>query len=144
MLLGINIDEPEDVVTDFVNAFKLTYPVLLGNSQLKQTYNIAGSHVSPYPRDYIIGRDGRIAYVSAEFDPEQIEAVIQANLLQGGVEVGLEAVDFDGNGRVGFPDFLMFAAAFGGQDGRFDLDSSGRVDFPDFITFAQSFGRSKP
>ena len=40
--------------------------------------------------------------------------------------------DFDGDGQVGFPDFLAFAGQFGARQGderydaRYDLDSDGR------------------
>ena len=63
---------------------------------------------------------------------------------RGTTDVGLDAVDFDGDGRVGFPDFLMFARAYDGADLRFDLNGSGQVDFPDFLIFARNFGRSGP
>ena len=49
--------------------------------------------------------------------------------------------DFDGDGEVGFPDFFVFAEAFGGSDPRFDLDGSGTVDFADFFLFAEHFGQ---
>ncbi|MFT5366460.1 MAG: hypothetical protein ACI8V2_001407 [Candidatus Latescibacterota bacterium] len=55
--------------------------------------------------------------------------------------------DFNGNGKVDFPDFLMFASAFGkrlgdvGYQAAIDLDDSGAIDFPDFLTFAQQFGK---
>lgn len=55
--------------------------------------------------------------------------------------------DFDGDGTVGFPDFLLFAAQFGlsqgdaGYDARFDLDGDGAVGFSDFVIFAASFGK---
>ncbi|MBT3601503.1 MAG: T9SS type A sorting domain-containing protein [Candidatus Latescibacteria bacterium] len=70
-----------------------------------------------------------------------------------GVAIGIEPVsttpssDFNGDGEVGFPDFIMFAQAFGATtgdakyDARFDLDSSGDIGFSDFITFAQAFGK---
>ena len=54
--------------------------------------------------------------------------------------------DFDGDGTVGFSDFLQFAAKFGlsqgdaGYDARFDLDGDGTVGFSDFLIFAGSFG----
>lgn len=54
--------------------------------------------------------------------------------------------DFDGDGEVGFSDFILFAGKFGSQEGqpgfdsRFDLDGDGAVGFPDFITFAGKFG----
>ena len=47
--------------------------------------------------------------------------------------------DFDGDGKVGFGDFYLFAEAFGGSDARFDLDGDGTVDFADFFLFAESF-----
>ena len=55
--------------------------------------------------------------------------------------------DLNGDGAVGFPDFLIFATAFGkssGQDGfnaAADLNSDGAVGFPDFLIFATAFGK---
>ena len=55
--------------------------------------------------------------------------------------------DFDGDGTVGFSDFLQFAAQFGlsqgdtGYDARFDLDGDDAVGFSDFLIFAGSFGQ---
>ena len=51
--------------------------------------------------------------------------------------------DFDGDGKVDFTDFFVFADAFGGSDPMFDLDSSGKVDFSDFFLFADNFGRQE-
>lgn len=54
--------------------------------------------------------------------------------------------DFDGDGTVGFADFIAFAGAFGTSDtdvafdARFDLDGDGTVGFGDFVIFARSFG----
>ena len=58
------------------------------------------------------------------------------------------SADFDGSGRVGFGDFLLFARAFGsvagspGFDGVFDLNSDDRVNFTDFLLFAGAYGRA--
>jgi len=49
--------------------------------------------------------------------------------------------DFDGDGDVGFTDFLLFAQSFGSEDEVFDLDSDGFVGFSDFLAFAGAFGR---
>ena len=55
--------------------------------------------------------------------------------------------DFDGNGKVGFSDFVLFAGAYGthsGQanfDSKFDLDGDGRVGFSDFVLFAGAYGK---
>jgi Zn-dependent M28 family amino/carboxypeptidase len=53
------------------------------------------------------------------------------------------SADFDGDGRVAFSDFLLFAQAFGVQafDVRFDLDGDLVVGFGDFLIFASAFGQ---
>lgn len=54
--------------------------------------------------------------------------------------------DFDGDGVVGFTDFISFAGVFGATtgspnyDAKFDLDASGDIGFSDFLEFAQAFG----
>ena len=54
--------------------------------------------------------------------------------------------DFDGDRRVGFTDFLIFAEHFGTRqgDGQYDalmdLDSDGAIGFTDFLIFAEAFG----
>ena len=54
--------------------------------------------------------------------------------------------DFDGDGTVGFSDFLAFAGQFGArlEDGRYrakyDLNSDGAIDFSDFLLFVSSYG----
>ena len=54
--------------------------------------------------------------------------------------------DFDGDGTVGFSDFLLFVAQFGssqgdaGYDVRFDLDGDGTIVFSDFLIFVGVFG----
>ncbi len=59
---------------------------------------------------------------------------------------GLVTPDFDGDGTVGFSDFVQFAAQFGssegdeGYDARFDLDGNGVIGFSDFVMFAGAFG----
>ena len=53
--------------------------------------------------------------------------------------------DFDGDGKVGFSDFVAFAGKFGTSrgDGRYetkyDLDGDGQVGFGDFVAFAGFF-----
>ena len=54
--------------------------------------------------------------------------------------------DFDDDGRVGFSDFVKFAAKFGlnrrdvGYEVRYDLDRNGTIGFSDFLIFAGAFG----
>ena len=59
---------------------------------------------------------------------------------------GRPTADFDGDGTVGFADFVQFAGAFGlsrgdaGYDARYDLDGNGMIGFSDFLVFANAFG----
>jgi WD40 repeat protein len=58
-----------------------------------------------------------------------------------------EGPDFDGDGAVGFADFVAFASKFGlsqrdaGYEARYDLDEDGAVGFGDFLIFASAFGK---
>ena len=58
--------------------------------------------------------------------------------------------DFDQNGVVDLPDFLLFVEHFGTSRGdetyedRFDLDGDGAIEFSDFLIFASAFGKTVP
>lgn len=58
--------------------------------------------------------------------------------------------DFNGNGVVDIPDFLMFVESFGLRQGdaeyetRFDLDGDGTIGIGDFLIFVDSFGKEVP
>ncbi len=58
--------------------------------------------------------------------------------------------DFDGDGTIGFGDFVKFAAKFGlaqvddGYDALYDLNGDGEIGFSDFVLFAQNFGKEVP
>ena len=75
---------------------------------------------------YVVGYDGRI-YVLDETPGTPPPA------------------DFNGDGSVNFPDFLLFAQHFGSRSGdtgfeaQFDLNGDGVEGFTDFLVFARSF-----
>ena len=58
-----------------------------------------------------------------------------------------QAANFDGDGTVGFGDFLIFTSGFGAGKGdanydpRLDLNKDGSVGFGDFLAFAAVFGQ---
>ena len=60
--------------------------------------------------------------------------------------IGAPNPDFNGDGRIGFGDFLLFAERFGlsqddeGYEARYDLDANGAIGFSDFLIFARDFG----
>ena len=49
--------------------------------------------------------------------------------------------DFDGDGSVGFSDFVLFAQGYGTTQERFDLTQDGKVDFDDFVAFVTDYGK---
>ncbi len=55
--------------------------------------------------------------------------------------------DFDGDGTIGFGDFVIFAGVFGARQGdekyeaTHDLNGDGEIEFSDFVIFAQNFGK---
>ncbi|MDE2954936.1 MAG: hypothetical protein OXR71_10460 [Gemmatimonadota bacterium] len=55
------------------------------------------------------------------------------------------AADFDGDGTIGFGDFLLFVDHFGltqgdaRYDAGYDLDGDGTIGFGDFLIFANAF-----
>ena len=59
----------------------------------------------------------------------------------------LATPDFDGDGTVGIPDFLLFVEQFGlsqgdaGYDARFDLDGDSIIGIGDFLIFVDAFGK---
>ncbi len=60
------------------------------------------------------------------------------------------SADFDGDGLVGFSDFLAFVEKFGARQGdetyqaQYDLDGNGVIEFSDFLVFVDSFGTEVP
>ncbi|MBK34161.1 MAG: hypothetical protein CME26_01365 [Gemmatimonadetes bacterium] len=55
----------------------------------------------------------------------------------------LEAVDFTGDGKVDFSDFLSFARGFGQEDPAYDVDGDGQTGFSDFVSFARGYGKHR-
>ncbi|MBI2501807.1 MAG: hypothetical protein HYW07_01070, partial [Candidatus Latescibacteria bacterium] len=74
----------------------------------------------------------------AQASTTSLASVARINRAQAG---DVLPADFDGNGRVDFADFFLFADVFGSVNPLYDLDNSGRVDFADFFLFADDFGK---
>ena len=81
------------------------------------------------------------------------ESSASSDVLTTSSEISFNAApspDFDGDGTVGFSDFLTFAGAFGSRQGDAkynaaqDLNSDGSIDFTDFLIFAGDFGSQVP
>ncbi|MFQ5870132.1 MAG: T9SS type A sorting domain-containing protein [Candidatus Zixiibacteriota bacterium] len=76
MVLGLNFFEGENTVRDFAEQFGITFPLLLDGLEY-QDYSQPDAQ-SPFPLDYIIDRDGRVAYYNTEYDPNRMRAIIDS------------------------------------------------------------------
>jgi hypothetical protein len=78
-VLGLNSggDDSSDLEA-FVNAFQITFPILVNANSVYYDYNQPG--ISPYPLDYILDAAGRVAYFGTEYAPERMIAVIDSLL----------------------------------------------------------------
>lgn len=88
-----------------------------------------------YTLDVWLWRNGERSGGFRRFEPISIGEALPPN------------PDFNGDGTVGFADFVVFAEAFGSTsadadfDPKFDLDGDGTVGFGDFTIFARAFGQ---
>lgn len=159
--LALSPDESRLYATDRVNAQLLVIDVNK-NSILERVDVLPGGKES---RDLFVSADGSRVYVTNQnsdelvvFDAESLQILRTLRLEDGPRGVAVRArpavfrpsqtvssrADFDGDGKVGFGDFLLFAAAFGAEnpDPRFDLNDDGEVNFSDFLLFAGVFGKT--
>ena len=86
VILGINISENLDLVKNFITAFGITFPVLMDSDGfVVSDYNQFGG-TSPFPLDYIIDQQGKIAYYDTEYNPRRMTEIITDLLHPVGVE----------------------------------------------------------
>ncbi len=76
---------------------------------------------------------------------ERVTLSVSVSLQSGSVA---PTPDFDGDGVVGFADFVQFANVFGSRRGdgkyqaKYDLDSDGAIGFSDFVILVNDFGQT--
>ena len=103
---------------------------LVGTAHFRATAAFSGTAIRLVRAE--LGRDGRFETLT----------------LNTSVELKLQVLtlDFNGDGRVGFPDFLAFVGQFGTRQGdgryeaKYDLNSDGAIGFGDFLIFSGNFG----
>lgn len=73
ILIGVDLDEPMDKVLAFIEKMQVTYPISLDPGGLifsKFAYKGAG-----VTRNVVIGKDGRIAYLTRLFEREEFDSM---------------------------------------------------------------------
>ena len=72
---------------------------------------------------------------------------ITMNSINAGADDTASIPDFDGDGTIGFGDFVKFVAKVGlsqgdaGYDAQYDLNDDAEIGFADFLIFAENFGK---
>ena len=72
---------------------------------------------------------------------------IASGIFAKGATTTLTCSDFDGDGTVGIPDFLLFLDHFGSSLGdgkyeaKYDLNENDTIGIPDFLIFVDNFGK---
>ncbi|MDE3260160.1 MAG: hypothetical protein OYM47_20190 [Gemmatimonadota bacterium] len=144
--MSLNGLQGNDVVEFYEKIIPLVVPaenaglvqlVLLGLALIQEIFDpiIQARDVIAFAR-YSIENDNLVVLVLEDETPVTYTRVSETT-----------SPDFDGDGTVGFADFVQFAAKFGlsqgdeGYDARFDLDGDGTVGFSDFLIFAGRFGQ---
>jgi peroxiredoxin len=79
---GITSREDEQVVRTFVEQYGVTFPVLLdSNGDVNRDYRQDPAFPSAaYPQDWVIGTDGKVAYVNNGFELDAMETALDNEL----------------------------------------------------------------
>ncbi len=139
--LAVTFTTPmSDLATD-PNGYTLTPPGLTPNSAIRdqESRRILLNFSSPIADGITHTLNIRLA---TDLAGAQIDQAFRSVTFTPGATTSGTRADFDGDGRIGFGDFLLFAGAFGGNNPTFDLDDDNSVGFSDFLLFASLFGQS--
>lgn len=79
---GIGSDDDYDALVDFRDQMGLTFPVLYdADGAVHAAYQQQAAYENTvYPQDWIVGTDGRVAFVANEYLPDDLRAVLEAEL----------------------------------------------------------------
>ena len=91
-----------------------------------------------------------VCYAATRSDADGDRTAIHAVTVNASSEDTASIPDFDGDGTIGFGDFVIFAGVFGARQGdekydtTHDLNDDGEIGFSDFVIFTQNFGKDAP
>lgn len=79
---GIGSDDPFDSLSNFQEQMSIDFPILYDeNAEVHNQYaqQLEYSNTK-YPQEWVIGVDGTVVYISSDFDPATLTAVLDAEL----------------------------------------------------------------
>ncbi len=75
---GLYGGDTQQILTKFKAQSGITFPI--GWDAAGSYFSLSQSGLSPFPQDIIVAPDGTLAYLSAEFDPGTLVAIVEALL----------------------------------------------------------------
>ena len=76
VVIGVNSGENLELVKNFISAIGINFPVLMDiDGLVVSDYDQFGG-TSPFPLDYIIDQDGKVAYHDTEYDPRRMTEIM--------------------------------------------------------------------
>ena len=129
---------PEPTAVNFAGTAPVTLPAsgFIGRAEFSTIADVTGREFTLGIKQVILAESAASSDVITTTDAIAFNAT--------------SSPDFDGDGTVGFSDFLQFAGQYGARQGdgqyeaRYDLDSDGAISFSDFLVFASSYGTQVP
>jgi peroxiredoxin len=79
---GIAAQDQLQNVENFVTQLGITFPILFDETgSVHAQYDIGSGYTnSVYPQDWIVGVDGTIVYVNNQYQPEEMQAILEQEL----------------------------------------------------------------
>ena len=79
---GIGSQDSQQNLEVFAEQMDISFPILIdedGSVHAQYNPGKVGTN-SVYPQDWIIGVDGTLVYVNTEYEPDEMQAIIEAEL----------------------------------------------------------------
>ncbi len=76
VVFGVNIGENLELVKNFITAIGIDFPVLMDIGGLVVSDYDQFGGTSPFPLDYIIDQEGKVAYHDTEYDPRRMTEIM--------------------------------------------------------------------
>jgi len=77
---GVGGGESEEDVKAFIEQTLCTFPVIWDQTPKTMSEFAFPPSISPYPRQVVIGKDGKVVYLNSEYAEDSLRAAIEAAL----------------------------------------------------------------
>ncbi len=82
LVFGLHPGDPAEQVAAFVEQTGVTFPILTDANYTRSMFSWPDGVGYPYPRDIVIGKDGRVASIKNSFNVDEMDALITGLLAE--------------------------------------------------------------